>query len=161
MSPSFPARLCRDGSHFEKRDRPCCLWAAKESQRGAGYFCSTAILFKCRLIVAVNCWQQIDYQLTTGSDFYCRWSVFIVGTLFYIACDGCSVAVQNQQKIAVYHRIACRVVVFRQLRQGRFLTLFFRETTFFALAKARWSTVVRPRIDHYWKLTTLQDWNTL
>ena len=27
----------------------------------------------------------------------------------------------------------------------------------FTLAKTQWSTVVRPRIDHYWKLTTLQD----
>ena len=57
-----------------------------------------------------------DHQLTTGSDFYCRWSVFIVDTLFYIACDRCAVAVQNQQKIAVYHHIARCVVV---LRPGR------------------------------------------
>lgn len=31
--------------HFEKRNRPCCLSAAKDSQRGAGYFYSTVILF--------------------------------------------------------------------------------------------------------------------
>jgi len=40
-------------------------------------------------------------------------SFFIVDTLFYIACARCSIVVQNQQKIAVYHRIACRVVVLR------------------------------------------------
>ena len=59
---------------------------------------------------------RIDHFLTTDSDFYCRWSVFIVGTLFYIVCDRCAVAVQNQQKIAVYHHITRRVVV---LRPGR------------------------------------------
>ena len=58
-------------------------------------------------------WPFFDHQLTTGSDFCCRWSFFIVDTLFYIACVRCSIVVQNQQKIAVYHRIACRVVVLR------------------------------------------------
>ena len=53
--------------------------------------------------------------------------VFIVDTLFYIACVRCSIVVQNQQKIAVYHRIACRVVVLRlntyfQLRYFIFCT---------------------------------------
>ena len=41
------------------------------------------------------------------------------------------------------------------------LGLFLFDTARFVLTKTRWSTVVRPRIDHYWKLTTLQDWNTL
>ena len=41
------------------------------------------------------------------------------------------------------------------------LCLFLFDTAWFTFAKTRWSTVVRPRIDHYWKLTTLQDWNTL
>ena len=58
-------------------------------------------------------WPFFDHQLTTGSDFCCRWSFFIVDTLFYIACARCSIVVQNQQKIALYHRIACRVVVLR------------------------------------------------
>lgn len=61
-------------------------------------------------------------KLTTGSDFCCRWSVFIVGTLFYTACDRCALAVQNRQKSAVYHQIMRRVVVLRLLRQGGFLT---------------------------------------
>ena len=69
-------------------------------------------------------WPFFDHQLTTDSDFYCRWSVFIVGTLFYIACDRCAVAVQNQQKITVYHRIVLRVVVLRLLRQGIFYCCF-------------------------------------
>ena len=38
---------------------------------------------------------------------------------------------------------------------------FLFDTARFALTKTQWSAVVRPRIDHYWKLTTLQDWNTL
>ena len=58
----------------------------------------------------------VDYQLTTGSDICCRRSVFVVGILFYIACDRCAVAVHDQQKIPVYHRISCCVVV---LRPGR------------------------------------------
>ena len=65
------------------------------------------------MIVVFNFGQQIDHQLTTGSDFCCRRSVFIVDALFYIGFDRCGRAVQNQQKIAVYHRIACRVVVLR------------------------------------------------
>ena len=69
-------------------------------------------------------WPFFDHQLTTGSDFYCRWSVFIVGTLFYIACDRCAVAVQNQQKITVYHWNMRRVVVLRQLRQSIFYCRF-------------------------------------
>ena len=44
---------------------------------------------------------------------------------------------------------------------GQVLGPFLFDSALFALAKTRWSTVVRPRIDHYWKLTTLQDWNTL
>ena len=52
---------------------------------------------------------------------------FIVDTLFYIVCDRCAVAVQNQQKIAVYHHITRRVVVLRlntyfQLRYFIFCT---------------------------------------
>ena len=43
---------------------------------------------------------------------------------------------------------------------GQVFDLLLCDTTWFAPAKTRWSTVVRPRIDHYWKLTTLQDWNT-
>ncbi|MFQ7488821.1 MAG: hypothetical protein ACLRNC_18325, partial [Gemmiger formicilis] len=37
------------------------------------------------------------------------------------------------------------------------LGLFLFDIARFAPAKTRWSAVVRPRIDHYWKLTTLQD----
>ena len=44
---------------------------------------------------------------------------------------------------------------------GQVLGSFLFDTVLFALTKTRWSTVVRPRIDHYWELTTLQDWNTL
>ena len=58
----------------------------------------------------------VDHQLTTGSDFCCRWLVFVVGKLFYIGCCNSALVVQNQQKITAYHRIACRVVV---LRPGR------------------------------------------
>ena len=61
-------------------------------------------------------WPFFDHQLTTGSNFCYRWLIFIVGTLFYITCDRCVLAVQNQQKITVYHRIVLRVVV---LRPGR------------------------------------------
>ena len=43
---------------------------------------------------------------------------------------------------------------------GQVFSLILRDASWFMLAKTRWSTVVRPRIDHYWKLTTLQDWNT-
>lgn len=56
---------------------------------------------------------RVDHQLTTGSDIFCRWSVFIVDTLFYITADRCSRAVQNQQEITIYHQITCRVVVLR------------------------------------------------
>ena len=58
----------------------------------------------------------VDHQLTTSSDFCFWWSVFIVDTLFYIACDKCARVMQNQQKITIYHRVMCRVVV---LRPGR------------------------------------------
>ena len=58
----------------------------------------------------------IDHQLTTGSDFCCGWSVFIVGTLFYIACDRCAVAVQNQQNLRSNASLYRPVVV---LRPGR------------------------------------------
>ena len=44
---------------------------------------------------------------------------------------------------------------------GQVFGLLLCDTALFASAKTQWSTVVRPRIDHYWKLTTLQDWNTL
>ena len=40
---------------------------------------------------------------------------------------------------------------------GQVFDLLLFDAARFAPAKARWSTVVRPRIDHYWKLTTLQD----
>ena len=92
----------------------------KGSQRGSGRFYSTVILFKCRLIVVFNFGQQIDHQLTTDGIFYCRWSVFIVDTLFYIDCAMCGRTVQNQQEITIYHQITRRVVVLRQLRHGRF-----------------------------------------
>ena len=72
-------------------------------------------------------WPFFDHQLTTGSDFCYRWLIFIVGTLFYITCDRCVLAVQNQQKITVYHRIVLSVVVLRpntyfQLRYFIFCT---------------------------------------
>ena len=67
---------------------------------------------------------RVDHQLTTGSDIFCRWSVFIVDTLFYITADRCSRAVQNQQEITIYHQITCRVVVLRLLRQSIFHCCF-------------------------------------
>ncbi len=97
-------------------------------------------------------WPFFDHQLTTDSDFYCRWSVFIVGTLFYIACDRCAVAVQNQQKITVYHRIVLRVVVLRLLRQGIFYCCFcamYRCLRSQNRGGQRWS-------DH--ELTTIGNW---
>ena len=54
---------------------------------------------------------------------------------------------------------ACRSSPTTATRQA--FCLILRDASWFVLAKTRWSTVVRPRIDHYWKLTTLQDWNTL
>ena len=60
----------------------------------------------------------VDHQLTTGNDFCCWWSVFIVDSLFYITRDRCGRAVQNQQKIAVYHQITRRVAVLRRQVPG-------------------------------------------
>ena len=58
----------------------------------------------------------VDYQLTTSSDFCFRCSVFIVGTLFYIACDKCARVMQNQQNLRYNVCLYCHVVV---LRPGR------------------------------------------
>ncbi len=75
------------------------------------------------------------------------------------SCFGCSWVESTKFTFQRQSILPCRSSPTTATR--RLFDLILHDPALSMLAKTQWSTVVRPRIDHYWKLTTLQDWNTL
>ena len=99
----------------------------------------------------------IDHHLTTTVQLSCKMSEKLVvmtnNRLFLVLGRNCAESTKftfQRQSIP-----SCRSSPTTATWQV--LGSFLFDTARFALTKTRWSTVVRPRIDHYWKLTTLQD----
>ena len=96
----------------------------------------------------------IDHHLTTTVQLSCKMSEKLVvmtnNRLFLVLGRNCAESTKftfQRQSIP-----SCRSSP--TTATGRVFGLLLCDAALFASAKTRWSTVVRPRIDHYWKLTT-------
>ena len=140
-----------------ERGHPCSLWSGQNLLE----WCTA---FVCKIFPRGYCVLSVP-DFWPPFDHYCATALWNAGKaccdnqqcVFSALCGSCAEPTKftfQRQSIPL-----CRSSPTTATWQV--LDLFLLDTALFAFAKTRWSTVVRSRIDHYWKLTTLQDWNTL
>ena len=100
---------------------------------------------------------HFDHRLTTTVQWHYKMLEKPVVTTNNGLFPVLAANVQNQQKFTFQRQSIPSCRSSPTTATGQVLGPFLFASARFALAKMRWSTVVRPRIDHYWKLTTLQD----